>query len=207
MVTISIPTRQRPDKLRTCLNSILTGDYQDVLICITCTSLSDVPEEFTNNKKIMIEVDPAKSVVQIQNDNAKRCSDYYLPLADDVEFFNETLARAVEYNAEALGLPTKNIPGALDSCWTLMKKSFVLRFPGMQVFYPKYHSFFCDEELGLYAKSLGVFKLSDYPVLHHHPNFGGTMDDTHKVNRIHWQDDFNLFVERQAEHKLWCRDA
>ena len=207
MVTISIPTRQRPDKLRTCLNSILSGDYQDVLICITCTHLSDVPEEFTNDKKIIIEVDPAKSVVQIQNDNAKICTDYYLPLADDVELFPNTLSKSTLYQAEALGLPTKNIPGALDSCWMLMKKSFVLRFPGMQVFYPKYRSFFCDEELGLYAKSLGVFKLSDYPVRHHHPNFGGSTDNTHKVNRIHWHEDFNVFAGRQAEHKLWCQDA
>lgn len=208
LITITIPTTGRPDKLSQCLKSI---DYKDTFIRIGAVSIEDVNLSDVSEMDNVSIIFNSSSIVEMQNDLAFASPDasHILAASDDIEFLpgairtaKECLLKVFPDGDGCVGLNIVNMEEKDRSPYAFMlvgAKFFNERLH-RELFYPRYKHFYADTELGLYACSLGRFVFCyDARVIHHHPATGAPADKTHLYNRTgKWEHDNKLFNERRC---------
>lgn len=220
MITITIPTTGRPQRLNKCVKSI--NYYGKVQVNIGCRSIhDDVPEFFKTKEGFRISFDfieSDKHIVPLQNELGAMAPEHshVLPASDDIEFEKDALIIAAERLQKKfpdydgiIGLHISNMDSANGSPYGFMlvgSKFFNKRLK-RQLFFPKYRHFYADTELGEYARALGRFQeCPEARVIHHHPCTGVRPDATHLNGRqAKWTHDNKLFRDRskQMNMKNW----
>lgn len=225
--TIVIPTYQRINKLKRCIESILKQDYQDFLIFV----MADNNDEETYDWVVNTYVDePRILAVPIeQHLYVMGCWNYFTKhlfehvedcmvwLVDDVELMpnclrhlNNCCKEIFPENDGMVGI-TQIYPMHTEVHWKengqcAIGKNFILKFPERQVCCPDYTHFYQDEEVLEYAKSINKFILCrEATLIHHHPAFySNEMDETHKIPRGETQDiDRQIYLERRRRDLVW----
>jgi hypothetical protein len=99
-----------------------------------------------------------------------------------------------------VGLNVVNFKAAAHAFMLVGRKFFQDRLK-RQLFHPGYRHFYADIELGMFAESLGKFKVCpEAKINHFHPVVGAVMDATHRRNRLEkWEADNQLFTERKCQ--------
>ena len=76
-----------------------------------------------------------------------------------------------------------------EGAFGVIGKKYTERFPNKQVFPQPYYRFYADEELELYAKSIGKFKYDkEAKIIHLHGSFYGKDNIHHEVRKYLYQD-------------------
>lgn len=224
-IDIAIPTWHRPEKLTMCVNSILKGSYEDVIIHILWTDKNEMfryAKKFGGEKRIILqETDYSKVSTCWNNFVAQSKAEYVLFLCDDTALNRDCLTNAVRAMQTrfpdgdgVIGLNVTNYPSNWPEAITqygfrLVGKKFHRRFPKGQAYCPEYYRFYVDTEMGEYAKYIGKFFFcGDARMQHFHPNApGGTIDETHYANRGERQKwDIEIWNARQAKGYLWGKN-
>lgn len=197
MITITIPTKGRPDRLLKCVESI---DIPCSII-IVATEPDDIPKD---NEAFIAKVDlidykPDMSVVEAQiyaGNIAHKAGNHVLPIADDIEFLPGSLREAEKaLNDDVVGLNVVNME-ATDTAFMLISHDYYGRCGG---FNAGYRHFYADTEFGNLAKARGKFKIcKEAKILHYHPAAGYHEDATHRWARRNniWKKDDELYNKR-----------
>ncbi len=206
MLTITIPTTGRRERLKECLRSI---DY-DSIIHIGAKAESDVDISEFKEKRILVFYSNVP-IVRFQNMLAPiREDSHVLPIADDIEFRPGAIAAAVEALHEkfpdgdgVVGLNAVNMSEKDKRPYSFLligSKYLNTRLAG-KPFYDGYHHFYADIEAGMSAQKIGRFFFCEAAgLIHHHPSSGSLPDRTHLYKRQEkWAHDYALFNERNRE--------
>ena len=219
---IVIPSLNRISKLDRCLNSLFLADGLDY--CKVYIYLSD-PVEYQHywsyfqfaEGKVFVMLEPNYKVPEFWNTHLKgMTADAMMCCNDDCEFHKDTITNILqEFNKMypdydgVMGCMQSN---AIDDqgfrgAFPVIGRKFADRFPDRKVWCPDYFRLHADEELMLYAKSLGRFQFSEKcRIVHWHPAFGGVIDTTHLKVREYREQDAKTFKIRRAKGFLWGKD-
>ena len=216
---IVIPSLNRIAKLDTCLNSLFLADGLDQ--ATVWIYLSDATEyqhywsyfEFAKGKVNIIYL-PEYKVPEFWNGHLKEMTaDAMMCCNDDCEFHKDTITNVIQEfskmfpdNDGIMGCMQSN---AIDDqgfrgAFPVIGRKFADRFPDRKVWCPDYYRLHADEELMLFAKSLGKFAFSEKcKIVHWHPAFGGVIDTTHLKVREYREYDKKVFRMRRTRKLLW----
>ena len=226
IIDIAIPTLHRPEKLTTCVTSILDGTYKNVRVHILWTDFNEMPRyarQFKHDPRVFVQQTDYSKVSTCWNNFVKQSTaDLILFLCDDCALDKDCLMNAVKAmqgkfpdGDGVIGLNVTNYPPSWPEAITqygfrLVGKKFHKRFPEGQAYCPEYYRFYVDTEMGEYAKNhVHRFLFCKGATMQHfHPNApGGTLDDTHYENRGERQKwDIEIWGARQAKGYLWGKD-
>ena len=225
-IDIAIPTRNRPEKCTVCVNSLLSGDYQNIRVFLLFTNQNELfryAKQYQYDKRVRCEMTDYSKVSTCWNTFIKRSeSDFVLFLCDDTSLDSDCLTNAIASMQEhfpdgdgVVGLNVTNYPPSWPEAITqygfrLVGRKFHARFPEGQAYCPEYYRFYVDTEMGEYAKN-HVHKFvfcEDAQMQHFHPNApGGTLDQTHYDNRgVKQKWDIEIWNARQAKGYLWGKN-
>ena len=198
LIQILIPTRNRPDSLKRCIESIDIGSY--IYICTT-NILKDLPKSTSANIDWYEEY-PNKSVIECQNFMAADMCGHKLPIADDVEFDKGSIRKALDILEDGVvGFNVTNMTST-DTSFMLISEQYYNKYG---LFFPEYKHFFADTEYGEQAKARGKFKFcKEATMKHYHPCSGAKIDETYKHARRDgiWQHDYELYKKRNPNAKI-----
>jgi len=220
---IVVPSKGRVRKLEGFLYSVIPDivKYQDINLYVY---LSDRKEydyikiflsHFSNAHVCWL---PIYRVPNFWNDHLRTTTaDAMCCANDDVIFLNKTIDEILSGFKEhfpdydgVVGLNQSNLPTgqALDSAFPVIGKRYADRFPERQAFCPDYDRFYCDKELGEYAKSINRFYFaSKAEIIHLHPCVDKRFEDlTHYQVREYLQHDKQTWLHRSSQRWLWGRD-
>ncbi len=228
-IAVVIPTYQRHEKLKRCIDSILASKYQNIDIYVYCDSQDMNSYNFVNSqysdKNVYCFVNPDRRFVigswnRFFKDQID--SDWQLAMwcCDDVELYPDTISKAVECFEYHYPEHTDGIIGLSQECpnnpqytykpfgQILIGKDFVRRYAEAeyQVCCPNYQFLYQDEELYQFATSLGKFyHCRNAVLLHYHPAFiPSEIDSTHWITRRGIaQQDKMVFKKRQDSGLIW----
>ena len=198
MITITIPTTGRPERLKNCIESI---DYP-ADIRIGCRYPADLSDEIGNASVLYTE----NNIVDVQNTLAAsaRTDSYILPISDDIVFEKGAIKKAVDFLdsifPDSDGIVGFNVDNLKSSpyCFMLIGQKFFNDTLKRKLFHDGYEHFFADTELGEAANAAGKFYLCcDANITHFHPSSGAEKDETHKRNRLKkWERDSATYRSR-----------
>ena len=207
MITITLPTTGRPERVANFFNSI---DYKDDFrLKIGCRVVrEDMPLRLINgDHKANVEVQEFdEDVVGVQNvlaASSSECS-HILPISDDIVFHEGALSNAIEALDQyfpdgdgVIGFCTSNFKSS-PYAFMLVGNTFFNKRLKRQLFHSSYKHFFADTELGRFAEKMNKFLLCEYAKInHYHPVAGFPKDETHVRNRKEkWEHDRRVFIER-----------
>ncbi len=108
-----------------------------------------------------------------------------------------------------IGAKVSDLPdNFLNSAFCAIGSKFADRFPNRAVWCSDYKVFYCDEELGLFAKSVGKFYFCPAAtVTYYFPHFTAKIDDTWKWARRNKTHDVEMNKARHKANLLWGRDS
>lgn len=229
-IDIVIPTYNRPEKLARCLKSIMHQTYEDwnCLIVINgnddattmmLQDISDLDDRFWFKHRGWNSYVIGAWNYYFEHFFKKRERDAVLWLVDDVELKPNCLEEAVkemEYSYPDLD----GVVGIHQECpehpeytfkyfgQVLLGKTFIERYAPVdyKVCCDAYKHFYQDEEMFMYASSLGKFSIcEEAQLLHYHPSFiKEELDETHnKVRFDVKKQDTNTYVERRKKGLIW----
>lgn len=219
---ITIPTRNRREKLTNCINSILLS-AKNISINIYIYFHNKENLDYFNNcfkdvNEIKLRMTKNYKAPVFWNNHLKNMkSDAMCYLSDDTLFFEDTLELIMNYFPKyfpdfdgLLGLNQYNIPSSQAVCaaFGIIGSKYADRFPERQVFCPDYFRFYDDRELELFAMSIGKFVFNkNIKVKHMHPAFDSRLlDDTHNEVRKCLRKDRETFEKRQQLNYLWGKN-
>ncbi len=223
-ILVKIPTRQRPDRFFSCLDSYyaqLSGKHivNFIISCdvddqtMNCTQVRDKLKRYAHLKAIYAK---SKSKIDAYNRDIRDAepfdvlvltSDDTIPIANG---YDDIIATEMTKNfAKFEGVlrfndgrtPMTSILNTLP----VIGREFYERFN--YAYHPDYKSFFCDLELSLVAHILGKSVAIDKVLFRHdHPLCTGTaFDELYTKNAIYWDYDMAKFKER-ADHVFDLRN-
>lgn len=222
-ISILIPTYNRIKKLERCIQSLYRQTFKDFDIYVLCDNLDQQTYNY-------IDLNHPKIVPMLMTEHlyVSGCWNYFtknyleatkdaiLWCVDDLEFYPNTLEKAVKYFEQNFP-DTDGVVGINHRCpghpkydgkpyaFCMIGKKFIERYPDRQACSPFYTFWRQDEELYLYANSLNKFVFcKEALVNHYHPSFFGEIDETHKLSRGKiWEEDNKMFIDRQKRNKIW----
>jgi len=214
-----IPSKNRKDKLETCLNSIFHSNFLGQVEVYLYFSIKGESTYFRKITKgiswIHIRDLESYRVPEFWNTHLKNMTaDGLCYLNDDIELFPETLTiiqdnfnnTFPDYDG-VMGLNQVNInsPSKVEGAFGVIGSKYADRFPDRQVFCPDYNRFFGDYEIWRYSKSIDKFLFcSTAQLLHHHPITNKKLEDaTHRDVRTWLDEDRATFNERKRRDLLW----
>lgn len=181
-VNVIIPTISRPHLIQKTIQSILAGNYKDVIITIV---VDDGRKAY--HRRLVNLYETANSIKVLFNEKRLGwpCSlnrvfretddDLYLYASDDLIFRPNTIRKSVNDMKEhfldgdgVIGI-SQNLRQYCPAAFGLVGRKWVNRFPDRQVMYPKYMHFAGDSEHWYYARQKGKFYKSNALVLHARP--------------------------------------
>lgn len=224
-IDIGIPTLNRKEKCTVCMDSLLSGSYENISVSILLsnqTELLHYTKQYQHDKRVQCAITDYSKVSTCWNNFVKSSTaGLVLFLCDDVSLDKDCLANAVEAMHKhfpdgdgIIGLNVTNYPPSWPEAITqygfrLVGRKFHERFPEGQAYCPEYYRFYVDTEMGEYAKLVGKFAFSKEATMQHfHPDApGGTVDDTHFANRGERQKwDIEIWKTRQTAGYLWGKN-
>lgn len=199
MISILIPTKGRPDRLKACVESI---DIPcEILVLATCAN--DVPTSILG--RVDVFYDSTLTIIQAQNLLASEARGHVLPICDDVEFDPGSLAileEAIRYTQgwSAFGLNVTNMDHSKYGFMCIGRRLFIDEMKGI-LFHKGYKHFYADTELGEMLEDAKHYKfLEDCTLNHYHPTSGSKKDKTHTDGRTDkLQHDSSLYRKRKEE--------
>ncbi len=106
-----------------------------------------------------------------------------------------------------VGMRISDLPSQVEAAFSGFGRKFADRFPNRQVWCRDYKAFYVDEELGIFAKSIGKFHFSETAtVTYNFPFLRMQLDATSKWTRRNKQRDIVVNKERKNRGLLWGRD-
>jgi len=208
MITITIPTKQRKQRLENCIRSI-KGDYRILIGC--ADPVEDIPESVLNDDRCLFYVthDP---IVKVQNMLASKASvdSHILPISDDIEFESKAIeeallcmSRVFSDSDGAVGFNITNMTKQQSSpyAFMLIGAKFFNQTLHRTLFNEEYYHFYADTELGQKADDSGKFTLCEKAkIKHFHPCTGIKPDSTHLHKRNEkWKHDCDIYQRRLCE--------
>lgn len=227
-IDIVIPTYNRADKLKKCLDSIIKQTYEnwEVLVFVNGTEfktfefLNDIEDlrinYFTNNDNYVVNTWNN----YFYNFFNARQPDYVALLVDDVELYEDCLYNAIDCFKSTFGESTDGVLGLAQECpghpeytfkWygqVLIGNSFIQRYKEVnyRVCCPQYTHFYQDEETYLFANELNKFVNCEKAKLkHYHPGFIKTNYDEAHYNcrgKVKKKDDI-MYEKRRKANYIW----
>lgn len=206
-IAIVIPTYKRIKKLERCLESLKNQTYKNFDVHIYCDNNDTISYNHFSNYGYYINLSKSqKFVIGCWNDFFENMFCIFIDkrydavawTVDDVELYPnylEELVKSMQTNFPDLDgvIGAKQIcPGRDDYKFkwfgqVLIGRKFIERYKDVnfKVCCPFYKHFFQDEEMWIYANSLGKFVNCETAVLnHYHPAFRPEeMDETHNIIR------------------------
>lgn len=227
-IDIVIPTFKRAEKLKRCLESIKKQTHKDweCLVVINGND-NETPKmlEKINDERIWFKTRGWNSYVigawnyYFENFFKKRNRDAVMWIVDDVELKDNCLEEAVkEMNYSFPDLD--GVIGIHQKCpdhssytfkWygqVLLGKNFIENYAPVnyKVCCPAYKHFYQDEEMWLFANSLGKFmNCEDAQLIHYHPSFlKNNIDEAHNKVRFEVKkQDLTTYTERRKKGLIW----
>ena len=219
LLKIVIPTLNRLEKLRNCVNSIIRAKRNYNVELYLCFSLLHEIKQFKKEYKedwIKFKLIKDYKVPEFWNSFCKELKkdECLMYLNDDVVLKDDTIKYVFDLYPKffpnfdgIVGIRQENLPEnqALPTAFGIIGYKFTENFPDRQVFCLDYYRFYADRELYLYAKKVNKFKFSHLiSLIHYHPAFyKNFVDETHKKVRQYWQQDHITYNKRQELGYLW----
>lgn len=218
-VSIVIPSRNRYEKLTRTLKSIPRKDFIDIQVA--CDGDAETYNLLLKKQKvdrcltrvILMQGQPRGSVY-CRNHLIKGSVDGVLYATDDIVFDKGSIEEAFRlFNQEfpdddgVVGFQQKGAPFSKTGV-ALIGQKFLQRYPGKQLFYPRYFHFACQEIERLteaMESQKHIFATnSKVSLLHYHPGrFRECMDKTHTEVRTHRKHDRDISMDRRAKKLIW----
>ena len=199
MMTVMIPTKNRPDKLAVCLRSI--PDW--VAVSIVATKSDDLPIEAKNKKRVhtSVLIAPDMTVPKAFNHMASTSMGDVIMSSDDVEYeedaFDIVQASFCTYGHDIVfGMHVINMECNEDAFQCV---GVTFKFEHAPLYCEEYHHFYIDTEVGDKAKALGKFiYLKQARLKNFHPSSGYPADETHTHLRLEkLSHDTRVYEERK----------
>ena len=223
---IVIPSKWRREKLDHTLNSLFLSiekcpNPSDVRVFIYFSEESEYQHYwsyFNGIPNVRIQMVTDYNVPSFWNSHLRSMvSDAMVCCNDDLEFEPDTISTILaEYpfkypdNDGIMGMNQCNLPTGqgMDFAFCIIGREYSRRFPDYEVWCPDYKRFYCDRELGDYAKSIGKFTYNpNIRINHFHPCVNRALvDHTHEDVRTHLGKDKTTFQRREIKGYLWGRD-
>lgn len=209
LVSIILPTRERPEQARRCIDRFwqTTRGYDVEVIALTDDPQMHVTEGRPGSCLLRF-VDERKTALELWNMGAELANGDILVLAaDDVWPFHgwlgETLERMADFPDARGGMIGFNDLGrdgrALATHWAITRAAAIAWNGGVLV-PPVYHHFFCDNEVTERLKRAGRYIWASNAVVEHrHPAWNKGQVDALYLNKVPLLDvDRATFERRQA---------
>jgi hypothetical protein len=214
---IKIPTRSRPEKFFSTLEvhyALLSQEipYHFLISCDIDDATMNNPtviEKLKSYPHLSFSFCANKSKIEAYNRDVHRdlpfdillvSSDDMLPCCQNYDkIIVDTMLEAFPDFDGILNFHDGVVGAALNTL-PIIGKKFFDRFG--YIYYPKYVSLFCDEELTLVSRLLNKEKISDRIIIRHlHPSHGlSAWDDLYVYNESLDPHDRKIFHERKARH-------
>ena len=208
LVSILIPQRGRPNKIKRCLELILKNtsypNYEVILICDRddLASVKEIPK----HPRIKIVVDPSPKrrmfVGKINYGFRASKGKFLVYLSNDVEVTKNWLTEAMKSMLGVFppggGLISLSHGSKRDkhAYHGLISKEFVNKFLKGNIFYPGYIHFWCDLELNEQARRYGRFYFCPTSTVYHKP----VEDRLHAEGMVaSFHQGANLLIKRRKE--------
>jgi glycosyltransferase involved in cell wall biosynthesis len=207
-ILIKLASRGRPDKLTKCVNDYLSNlsGLHDVRILVSLDLDDDTTIHWKHpDPRVIIKRGNSKSKIEAINaDMQNELFDVLINASDDMlpvcKGYDDMIARDMfkhwpNYDGCLLYFEGSRYD---ISTLSIMGYNFYSKFN--YIYYPKYKSFYCDDEYTAVGRMLRrMINVRAVPIMHFHPDLGMTeFDDLYKANNLHAQYDSNLFANRRA---------
>ncbi len=219
-IDIVIPTRKRSEQLNLLLESVQRALITDVKVWVffdTWAELSQfgvgynwynkwlnmrilgrkfTPPMFLNDFLLLSTAD----VVINLSDHCTVSEDY---LKEIVKAFKKHFP---DYDG-VVAARVSDMTKQMESAFCAVGMKFADRFPNRAIWCPDYKVFYCDEELGLFAKSINKFYFCEASRLTYCFRYTTPqMDNTWKWHRRNKREDVEMNRKRHRANFLWGRD-
>lgn len=215
-IDLIIPTRNRWEKLKRCLNSIPKNiPNVDLNIIIICDGDLQTTQQILNLNDGQISkvvyVNKHSGSVYCRNLMTQCAEDAVLYATDDIEFKPGAIEAAIKAMAEhfpdedgIIGFHQGDNQSYSEAGVALLGQKFLQRYPQRKLFFPAYFHFSCQEieRLGNKLEKLYLEKAAE--IIHYHPSFNHhEVDETHREARAKRDADRTISVTRRKSHKIW----
>ncbi len=227
-IDIVVPTYNRPEKLKRCLDSIIKQSYKDWECLVVINGNDDETPKMLDkikDSRIWYKTRGWNSYVigawnyYFEKFFTKRNKDAIMWIVDDVELKENCLENAIITMKGAFP-DTDGVVGLHQECpdhpeytfkWygqVLLGKKFIERYKDVnyKVCCEAYRHFYQDEEMHMFASSLGRFwNCEEAQLIHYHPSFIKTnIDEAHnKVRFDIKKNDLKVYTERRKKGLVW----
>jgi hypothetical protein len=163
MISVTIATKGRPDKLARCVNSINACCE----ILILATSLNDISQQTLDDERVTIYYDSTLTPVAAQNFLASKAKYNIMPASDHVEYHPNSITEARKLLYEefdgygVVGFNVTNVD-ANDDAFVLVGREWYDRHG---LYCPEYQHFYADTELGDIAKNMVRFAFCEDAII------------------------------------------
>lgn len=220
LLKIVIPTLNRLEKLKNCINSIIKAKRNFNVELIICFSnlyeIKTIKSLFKQFNWIKYKLIKNYKVPEFWNSFCKELKkdECLMYLNDDIVLKDDTIKYTFELYPKffpnfdgVVGIRQENIPEnqALPTAFGIIGYKFTENFPNKEILCPEYFRFYADRELYLYTTKTNKFKFSSViSLIHYHPAFYKHLaDDTHKKVRLYWNKDHQTYLKRQELGYIW----
>jgi hypothetical protein len=208
---ILLPSLNRSERLRACLESIFETCGRDRVTTVVSLKKSDTASWKMLEKQPVIVIEQGAGVdnaVSAWNDALKHFPNYarYIAAADDLIFHRGWheygLLGMSELNHSGLvGFNDLNYSG--DKLWAshwMASRDFLVEHNGGVLLTPHYKAWYTDPEICARARRVGKYLWKEGAVVEHrHPDFGlAEMDETYLSGQRYYALDAEIFADRQA---------
>lgn len=210
-VNLIIPTYDRPQMLKDCIQSIIKSTYEDKSIIVVIDGNRQMINELIDEPIAIIFNPQRKDWIWNMNRALNSfIADGIIYASDDIVFQPDCISIAVKALKERFpdgdGLVTFKWTGVElveSSAFGLMGRKFIERFPERAVFCPDYIHYASDTELKKFAVSIGKFHFCREALITHK----SPKDNTYRLAHEFRSHDAELYYRgRPAKGYLWGKN-
>lgn len=209
-VNLIIPTYDRVQALKDCVQSIMKSTYEDKSIIVVIDGNRQMINELID-EPIAVRFSPQRKdwIWNMNRALNSFISDGIIYASDDIVFQPDCISIAVKALQERFsdgdGLVAFKWKGIENEspAFGLMGRKFIERFPERAVFCPDYIHYASDSELKRFAVSIGKFHFCREALITHK----APKDNTYRLAReFRSKDDRLYYRERPAKGYLWGKN-
>lgn len=219
-IDIVIPTRQRPKQLNLLLETIQCALIPNVKVWVFFDAWKELnqfkAEHNWHNKWLNMRILGREFAPPMFLNDFLLLStaDVVINLSDHCTVSEDYLKAVVkafkkyfpDYDG-VVAAKVSDMTKQMESAFCAVGMKFADRFPNRAIWCPDYKVFYCDEELGLFAKSIDKFYFCEAAQLtYYFPHTTLRMDSTWKWHRRNKREDVEMNRKRHKANLLWGRD-
>ncbi|MGQ0628721.1 MAG: glycosyltransferase family 2 protein [Phycisphaerales bacterium] len=220
-VDIFLASYRRPEKLARMIESVRdtayparvlvgAGDFETVRTCERYPGLVECVYSTRANLRKGCNSPLNLVFGTLVERDALFCTDDVVFASDALDVAMATLDGNFPEGDGVVGLAQSNIRCGYELAFPLMGRAFVARFRAMgrgDIFFPGYSHGYNDSEIGQTIRHLGNWVFEPRArLVHAHPEFGGTEDETHHHGRANEHADDAVWRARRLTGALWGID-